>query len=299
MAPLYNKALIIGATSGIGEALAAKLVSEGTSVIVTGRRKERLDAFVSQHGGVTAPSGSAPVSVSSVVLDVTRLGEIPAFAAIVVRHHPDLDCVVVNAGIQRAHDFARPETVDLDGAFADELTTNYLAPVHLTKAFLPHLQNLAKKRKGGDGEGGSTTMTHIVYIGASLGLIPGLLRSPGYNASKAALHTFVMDVREQLRQADAEVGQGAVRLVEVFPPAVQTELHDERHQPDLQNGGALGMPLAEFTERVYSGLVRGDDQFAIGPSEALLAPGGWEDQRQALFRKQHVALSEVISKYLK
>ena len=298
MAPLYNKALIIGATSGIGEALAAKLVSEGTSVIVTGRRRERLDAFVSQHGKVAAPSSSAPVSVSSMVLDVTRLGEIPAFAAAVLREHPDLDCVVINAGVQRAYDFARPETVDLDGSFTDELTTNYLAPVHLTKAFLPHLQNLAKRSKGGEGGGGSTT-THLVYISASLGLIPGLLRTPGYNASKAALHSFVMNVREQLRQADAEAGQGSVRLVEVFPPAVQTELHDERHQPDLRGGGALGMPLDEFTERAYSGLVRGDDQFAIGPAESLLAPGGWEDQRQALFHKQHVALSELISKYLK
>lgn len=46
----YKKVLVIGATSGIGKALATKLVENGTQVIVSGRREENLDAFVQQHG---------------------------------------------------------------------------------------------------------------------------------------------------------------------------------------------------------------------------------------------------------
>ena len=55
-----------------------------------------------------------------------------------ITKHPDVDCVVLNSGIQRAFDFSKPDTVDL-ASVAEELTTNYLAYVHLVTAFLPHL----------------------------------------------------------------------------------------------------------------------------------------------------------------
>lgn len=45
----YTKVLIIGAT-GIGQALATKLVENETHVVISGRRKENLDAFVQHHG---------------------------------------------------------------------------------------------------------------------------------------------------------------------------------------------------------------------------------------------------------
>ena len=46
----YTKVLVIGATSGIGKALATKLVQNGTQVIIAGRRKENLDEFVKENG---------------------------------------------------------------------------------------------------------------------------------------------------------------------------------------------------------------------------------------------------------
>jgi len=67
---IYKKVLVIGATSGIGEALASRLIQEGTSVIVCGRRKERLEAFVHKHGKDKA---------SAVPFDITELDRIPAF----------------------------------------------------------------------------------------------------------------------------------------------------------------------------------------------------------------------------
>lgn len=276
MAPLYKKALIIGATSGIGEALGAKLISQGTPVIVTGRRREKLDAFVAEHGSANA---------SAVAFDITNLREIPSIAASIVSEHPDLDCIVLNSGIQRPFDFAQPEAVDL-GVFGDELTTNYLSFVHLVTAFLPHLQKLGRE--------GGKQQTHLVFVSASLALIPSLLRTPGYNASKAALHSWIMNVRQQLKEAGDNV-----RLVEVFPPAVQTELHDTKHQADMQNGGELGMPLQPYIEKMYAGLEKGDEQFAIGPAEALFAKGGWEAEREKLFQQQHVAVSAAVAKFLK
>ena len=66
----YKKVLVIGATSGIGKALASRIVQEGSSVVVVGRRKENLEAFVHQHGKDKA---------SAVPFDTTELEKIPNF----------------------------------------------------------------------------------------------------------------------------------------------------------------------------------------------------------------------------
>ena len=66
----YKKVLVIGATSGIGEAMAARLVREGSSVIVAGRRKERLVEFVHKYGKDKS---------SAVPFDITEFEKIPNF----------------------------------------------------------------------------------------------------------------------------------------------------------------------------------------------------------------------------
>lgn len=268
MAPLYKKALVIGATSGIGEGIAAKFVAEGTKVIVTGRRQERLDAFVSKHGKDNA---------SAIAFDNTKLKEIPSFASSIEKAHPDLDCIVINSGIQRPFNFAKPETVDLS-LLDEETTTNYTAYVHLTVAFLPLLQKQPH--------------ASLVYISATLGLIPGMLRTGNYNAVKAALHNFIMVLREQLKRAGNNI-----KVVEVFPPAVQTELHDTRHQPDLKDGGSIGMPLDAFVDQTYAELEGGKDQFAIGHGQDLIT--GWEAERTKRFLDQIEMVDGLLKKFMK
>lgn len=103
----YKKVLVIGATSGscssppcpcssnqstgIGEALAEKLIVEGCSVIVTGRRKENLDGFVERHQD----------KATAVAFDINKLDEIPEMVRNITTTHSDIDCVVLNSGIQR------------------------------------------------------------------------------------------------------------------------------------------------------------------------------------------------------
>lgn len=50
MAFSYKHVLLVGATSGIGAAMADKLIREGAKVIAVGRRQDRLDEFVKKHG---------------------------------------------------------------------------------------------------------------------------------------------------------------------------------------------------------------------------------------------------------
>ena len=68
----YKKILIVGATSGIGKALAERFVNEGSKVIVSGRRVERLEEFVQKHGSDKA---------SAQPFDITKLDLIPEFVS--------------------------------------------------------------------------------------------------------------------------------------------------------------------------------------------------------------------------
>lgn len=73
MAFQYKRILLVGATSGIGAALADKLITEGgpnVHVIAVGRRQERLDAFVAKHG---------PERASAIRFDVTDRAGLDAF----------------------------------------------------------------------------------------------------------------------------------------------------------------------------------------------------------------------------
>ena len=66
----YKKVLVVGATSGIGKAFAERFVANGSKVIVSGRRTERLEEFVKEHGADKA---------SAVTFDVSMLDQIPDF----------------------------------------------------------------------------------------------------------------------------------------------------------------------------------------------------------------------------
>ena len=70
MAFPYKHVLFIGATAGIGRALADRFVETGVNVTAVGRRKERLDEFVQKHGVYKA---------SGVQFDISEVDKIPAF----------------------------------------------------------------------------------------------------------------------------------------------------------------------------------------------------------------------------
>ncbi|KAF2773799.1 NAD(P)-binding protein [Teratosphaeria nubilosa] len=267
----YKKVLMLGATSGIGRALAAKMVENGVSVIAVGRRKENLDEFAQQYGN------TGKGSVDTAVFDVTKLQEIPSFAKDITTKHPDLDCVFLNSGMQRHLNWAEPEKVDLN-RIETELLTNYTSVMHLTKAFLPFLQKQAPKP------------TSIAFTTSGLALVPAIF-CPGYCSTKAALHHMILVMRQQLKDANSNV-----KVIELFPPAVQTELHDAKNQPEFAGkADSIGMPLDEFTDEAWEGLSsEGNEQVPVQMVGTFMGFNGWEQERQKTF----VKMSEYAKKQL-
>jgi short-subunit dehydrogenase involved in D-alanine esterification of teichoic acids len=246
----YKKVLVIGATSGIGRALAERFINEGSYVIAVGRRKDKLAELVQEHGHD---------KVYAVPFDITKMTAISAFATNIIDIHDDLDCIILNSGIQRHIDFSKPDEVDMD-VVNEEFVTNYLSQLAITKAFLPFLMK-------------KPTETALVYMTSGLSLVP-ITRCMNYCATKAALHQFILSLRVQLLETK-------IKVIEIFPPAVQTELHDAKHQPDIKDGNKMGMPLDEFTEETYQALAGGYEQIPIGRSKSSFQ--AFEMKRQEVF----------------
>ncbi|KAK8033875.1 hypothetical protein PG991_003273 [Apiospora marii] len=226
----YKTVLIIGATSGIGAAMAEKLVTEGCKVIVCGRRQDRIDQFVSKHGSDKA---------GGIKIDITDHGSIDAFVEDVISSYPSLDCVFLNSGIQSATRLSRPLEFD-PVKFHHEVNVNFTSIVNLLMKFLPHLQ-------------AKPCPTGLMVTGTHLALVPAATMA-AYSASKAALTAFIDCCRAQNRHK-------STKIIELYPPVVQTELHDWM---GVENGRTLGMPVNEFTDIAYNELSKGEEMVVIG-----------------------------------
>ncbi len=184
-----NTIFIPGATSGIGLALALALDDAGNTVIVGGRRRERLERIAAEHP-----------QIATVEIDTTDPSSIAAAAARVIADHPDLNVLVTMAGIMSVENWKAPKGF-LASAEAT-VSTNLLGPIRLIAAFIEHLQ----------AQPDATIMT----VSSGLAFAP-LAVTPSYNATKAAIHMLSESLRLQL--ADTNVS-----VVELEPPAVQTSL---------------------------------------------------------------------------
>ena len=184
-----NTIFIPGATSGIGLALAQRLHDSGNTVIVGGRREDRLAAIASDHPGL-----------HTVRVDTTDADSIDAAARAVIAEHPTLNVLVTMAGVMRVEDWTTPS--GFLATAEDTVTTNILGPIRLIAAFIEHL--LAQPD--------ATIMT----VSSGLAFAP-LRVTPTYNASKAAIHMLSESVRLQLAGT-------SVAVRELEPPAVRTAL---------------------------------------------------------------------------
>jgi uncharacterized oxidoreductase len=230
-----NTIFLTGGTSGIGRGLAEAFQKLGNQVIISGRRQDRLQEIC-----------EANPDMHHSVLDVRDPAAIRAVVARVVSEFPSLNCVFNNAGVQRRIELIPGQALD-DEALRDEIETNLLGVIRVAAAFVPHLS-------------GRPNAT-LVNVSSGLAFVP-LARFPVYCASKAAVHSFTLSLRHQLK------GSG-VKVVELIPPYVATELGGPRKTAGPQ--GPQPMPLGAFIAQTMEALASGDDEVAIGDARNLLA----------------------------
>jgi uncharacterized oxidoreductase len=202
-----NTILMTGGGSGIGEALAQRFHDKGNIVIVAGRRLDALEAACAGRDNMHAR-----------VLDVESAENVAAFAAELLADFPALNVLINNAGIMRYERLDRAR--DLSDA-ETTLVTNVLGPIRLIDALIGHFM--------------SRQDAAIVNVTSGLAFVP-LSGTPTYCASKAAMHSYTQSLREMLA--------GRVEVIELAPPAVQTDLTPG------QSSREGYQPLGEFADEV-------------------------------------------------
>jgi uncharacterized oxidoreductase len=192
-----NTILITGGGSGIGLALAELFLNRGNTVIICGRRRDRLQAAKKRLPGLNVR-----------VCDISKPRARAGLVTWLTSRFKGLNILVNNAGIQRPIDFlkGRRHLSDAD----EEVATNLTAPIHLFALLIPHLR---RKKEAA-----------IINISSGLAFTP-LAAVPVYCATKAAIHSLSLCLRHQLQKT-------SVRVFEVAPPMVATKLSGTRHRPD-------------------------------------------------------------------
>jgi len=181
-------AVVTGASSGIGEAVARALAARGYALTLVARRADLLDEL----------RASLPTPVRIFARDLSDSDHAAAFLPEAEAANGPVDVLVNNAGVQYLGAFA-----ELDPADGERLLRlNVFTPLRLTRAVLP---GMLSRGRGA-----------IVDI-ASLAAIAPTPYMGYYNASKAALAA----ASESLR---AEVGGSGVHVVTVYPGPVDTPM---------------------------------------------------------------------------
>lgn len=216
-----NKILVTGGASGIGLGLTERFIQENNAVIICGRREAALKEVADKF-----PSVITKVCDLSIEEDRIELNNW------VRETHSDLNVLVNNAGIQN---WMSISDSDFYQKASDEITTNVLAPLHLTTLFT-ELKSLDT----------------IINVTSGLAFVP-FAKVPVYSATKAFMRSFTLSMRHILKSRNIEV-------IEMIPPALNTDLggkglHDT--QP----------PVTDFVEAVFQQMKAGKTELTFGSSE--------------------------------
>lgn len=191
--PRWPVALVTGASSGIGRAVAVRLAAGGSHLVLVARRAELLEALAEEL------RTTRHVEVEVLVADLTD----PAGLAAVedrLRQEPPVDLLVNNAGVGAQGRFAE---IPLDWQDA-QVRLNVLAPMRLTHVAL---EGMLARRRGG-----------VLNVSSIAGTQP-LPNVATYSATKAYLSSFTHSLHEEVRRS-------GVSVTALLPGFTETEFHE-------------------------------------------------------------------------
>jgi NADP-dependent 3-hydroxy acid dehydrogenase YdfG len=218
-----TRAIVTGASRGIGRAVAQALAARGATVGLAARSTGQLEALAAELPGTHHP----------LTCDVALPASVAAAVEAFVAAAGGLDLLVANAGIAHYEPVAEQSLERIE-----QMTqVNWLGTVYTINAALPQL--LAQRRG------------HIVVMssGAGLRAFPG---AAAYSATKAAQRMFAEALRHEL------AGTG-VSLTTVYPGEIRTSLHahELRRMPEWYRGGPRAATPEALARRVLTA-VEGD-----------------------------------------
>lgn len=244
--------LITGGGSGIGLVFAERFIKRGNQVIICGRRENVLQKAKENFPDIITRT-----------CDLTIETERIALFDWVTANYPSVNVLVNNAGILQRFNVLKADAKHNWGYFGKEITANIEAPIHLSMLFAPFF---AEKEEA-----------TIINVTSGLAFTP-LVVTPIYAATKAALHSFTVSLRYQLSATSIEV-------IEVVPPAVNTELNGTWLKTYLE-------PLDAFADGIFKGLEEGKTEIGYGNSTARMRMS--RDEIDAFTEKLYNAMKDSV-----
>ena len=256
-----NIALVTGASSGIGAALAERLARDGRDLVIVARRRERLEALAHRLQTETG------VVVEVLAVDLTEPAQLQRVAER-LQEDERIDLLVNNAGFGGYGPFA-----ELEPDFADRLIGVHVrAPMRLTRAALP----------------GMLTRGHGAVVNvASLLALSGPLKAPmagraTYVGAKAFLMSFTQALAVELE------GTGVQAMV-VLPGMVETEFFSTRRGGDPS--AATLMSASDVAQAIVVGLELGEVICVPGHDDMSLFDALRNVQKATLFGRSAAQLA--------
>ena len=240
----FGVALVTGGGGGLGKAIAANFIKHGKKVIIAGRTESKL---------IDAQADLGESCIATIVIDIEDVLGLDDFSKKVALDYPEVDCIVNNAGVQKILDFKEGNISQKD--LKQEVDININALVTLCGLFSPILQ---EKKTG-----------VIMNVSSGLAYVP-MAKVPVYSATKAFVKSFTLSLRAQLHNT-------SVKVIEIAPPLVESDLHREHDDPDnnKQSKNKMSLTQDQFIEQVEAGLANGDVE--VGAGTALKGQEGWRN----------------------
>lgn len=184
-----NTILITGGGSGIGLALAKEFLKHNSKIIISGRDIERLKNAKKQFP-----------ALEIIQCDISNEDSVTALVQEVRQKYSGLNFLINNAGMMRMWNIQKAITNIKEQK--EEILTNVFGTIQLTQSLIPHLS----KQKN----------SAILNVSSALAFAP-MSAMPVYNATKAALHSYSISIREQLQNTN-------IKVFELLPAGIDTEM---------------------------------------------------------------------------